>query len=222
MLVAPDKTWPHLVSLAVHELRTPATVVGGYLRLLLKDRAGPLSDDQRRLVEEADKSCGRISVLLAELSDLAHLELGDVSMARQPVDLAAVARRVVEEAPTGPEFAAVTFSDAGTAAEVPGDAARLRAALSAIVRCVQRELPTSSIIVQLQSRTNSTVVAVGTPENVSALVAADEAGPVFDELRGGMGMSLPLARRVIDRHGGRLAVLSDKPRAGVAIIFPTL
>jgi signal transduction histidine kinase len=222
MPVAPDKTWPRLVSLAVHELRTPATVVGGYLRLLLKDRAGPLSDDQRRLVEEADKSCGRISVLLAELSDLAHLELGDVSMARQPVDLAAVARQVVEEAPAGPELAAVTFFDAGTAAEVTGDAARLGAALSAIVRCVQRELPTSSIIVQLQSRSNSTVVAVGTPENVSALVATDEAGPVFDELRGGMGMSLPLARRVIERHGGRLAVLSDKPRTGVAIIFPTV
>ncbi|MGH3117468.1 MAG: histidine kinase dimerization/phospho-acceptor domain-containing protein, partial [Gaiellales bacterium] len=51
-MVSPaDATWPRLLSLAVHELRTPATVVGGYLRMVLKDRAGPLSEDQRRLLQ---------------------------------------------------------------------------------------------------------------------------------------------------------------------------
>jgi signal transduction histidine kinase len=219
--VATDETWPRLVSLAVHELRTPATVVAGYLRMLLKDRAGPLSDDQRRLVEEAEKSCGRISALLAEMSDLAHLELGDGPFVQQTVDLAALTRDVVQAAATGPDLAAVTLSDAGGPAEVSGDPGRLRAALSAIVRCVQRELPTaSSIVVRRQPRAGSTVLAVGAAENIAALADADEGGPVFDELRGGMGMSLPLARRVIERHGGRLIVLPDNPKAGVTVVLP--
>jgi len=219
--VAPDKTWPRLLSLAVHELRTPATVVAGYLRMLMKDRVGPLSDDQRRLVEEAEKSCGRISALLAEMSDLAHLELGDAPLAQQTVDLAAVLREVVEGAATGPDLAAVTASDMGGSAEVVGDAGRLRAALAAILRCVQRELPTSSVEVRLRSQSGSTIVAIGTPDGVSALArAADEGAPAFDELRGGMGMALPLARRVIERHGGRLAVLPDNPRAGAVVVLP--
>ena len=44
--------------------------------MLLKDRAGPLSDMQRQLLEEAEKSCGRLSALLDELSDLSQLESG--------------------------------------------------------------------------------------------------------------------------------------------------
>ena len=57
----PDPEWPRLLSLSVHELRTPMTVVAGYLRMLLKDRAGPVTDQQRRLLEEAEKSCGRLA-----------------------------------------------------------------------------------------------------------------------------------------------------------------
>jgi hypothetical protein len=66
MLEQPDPGWPRLLSLSVHEFRTPITVVAGYIRMLLKDRAGPVSDQQRRLLEEAEKSCARLSGLVAE------------------------------------------------------------------------------------------------------------------------------------------------------------
>ena len=61
--------WPKLLSLAVHEFRTPITVVAGYIRMVLKERAGPISDQQRKLLEEAEKSCGRLSALVTEMSD---------------------------------------------------------------------------------------------------------------------------------------------------------
>ena len=70
----PDPKWSRLLGLSVHEFRTPMTVVAGYIRMLLKDRAGPLSDQQRRLLEEAEKSCGRLTALLTEVSDLSNLE----------------------------------------------------------------------------------------------------------------------------------------------------
>ena len=39
-----DPLFPQAMSLAVHELRTPVTVVSGYLRMLLREQGGPLSD----------------------------------------------------------------------------------------------------------------------------------------------------------------------------------
>src|SRR5919106_5172615 len=81
---------PKLLSLTVHEFRTPVTVVAGYIRMLLKDRAGPLSDQQRRLLEEAEKSCGRLSGIIAEMSDLANLETGTGAFNRGSVDLPAL------------------------------------------------------------------------------------------------------------------------------------
>ena len=67
-----DPRWPKILSLTVHEFRTPMTVVAGYIRMLLKDRAGPLNDQQRRLLEEAEKSCARLTALVAEVSDTAR------------------------------------------------------------------------------------------------------------------------------------------------------
>src|SRR5262245_7992754 len=55
-----------LLSLAVHEFRTPASVVGGYLRMLQRDVDPPLGERQRKMVDEADKACGRIVALINE------------------------------------------------------------------------------------------------------------------------------------------------------------
>ena len=128
MMQAPDPTWPRLLSLAVHELRTPVSVVSGYLRMVLAERGGPVAEAQRRFLEEAEKSCRRIAELLTEMSDLAHIELGDAPFQRETVDLAALVREVVEGAGRGDDLARVTLQDNAAPAIVQGDPARLRAA----------------------------------------------------------------------------------------------
>src|SRR6476660_6987531 len=80
-------SYPQLLSLAVHELRTPASVVGGYLRMLQRDTESPLSERQRKMIDEAEKSCARLVGLIAELSDVSKLDSGQVRFARQPLDL---------------------------------------------------------------------------------------------------------------------------------------
>src|SRR5262245_64465814 len=85
-----DPRWPKLLSLTTHEFRTPMTVVAGYIRMLLKERAGPVPDQQRRLLEEAEKSCARLSALLGEVSELSALEGGTATFNRAAVDLNAV------------------------------------------------------------------------------------------------------------------------------------
>ena len=87
--MSPDtEVLPRLLSLAVHELRTPVTVVAGYLRMLLREQGGPLTDKQRKMLEEAERSCTRLDSLVAEMSDLGKLESGDAALARQDVDIA--------------------------------------------------------------------------------------------------------------------------------------
>src|SRR5688572_11038445 len=45
---------PRALSLAVHELRRPITVGAGYLRMLLREQAPPITGKQRKMLEEAD------------------------------------------------------------------------------------------------------------------------------------------------------------------------
>src|SRR5687767_363977 len=81
---------PRAMSLAVHELRSPVTVVGGYLRMLLREQGGPLTEKQRKMLEEAERSCGRLGTLVAEMSELGKLEGREVALARQDFDLDAL------------------------------------------------------------------------------------------------------------------------------------
>jgi signal transduction histidine kinase len=219
-----DANWPKLMSLAVHELRTPATVVAGYLRMLLTDRAGPLTDAQRKLMLEAEKSCGRLSQLLAEMSDLAHIEAGDAPLKRQKIDVASMLREVVDGLPAGPDLPSVTLRDDASPATVNGDPVRLRTALISLVSSVRRELPVAREIIVTRtassgSSTKATLVAIGEEGTVAQLQMSDGTGR-FDEWRGGMGLALPVARRIVEASGGRLIVLSDRPRAGVALTLP--
>src|SRR5688572_13741612 len=82
--------FPRAMSLAVHELRTPVTVVSGYLRMLLREQAGPISDKQRKMLEEADRSCARITALVSELSELGKLEGGELKISGPAFDLSAL------------------------------------------------------------------------------------------------------------------------------------
>ena len=99
---APEPKWSRILSLSVHEFRTPMTVVAGYIRMLLKERAGALNDQQRRLLEEAEKSCVRLSGLLTEMSDLSNLEAGTAPFNRSSIDLRPLLAEAIAALPETP------------------------------------------------------------------------------------------------------------------------
>jgi signal transduction histidine kinase len=215
-----------LLSLGSHELRSPLSAVAGYIRMLLQERAGPVSDDQRRLLQEADKSCGRLSSLLAEMSDLAKLEAGTAPFNTSTVQLSAVLSEAVRALPPSAEREpGVRLPDA-VAGQVQGDAVRLTAAFTAIFHALLRELVTArELAVRTRPHerdgTPSIHIAVGEPSVVDDLVQLDPSRLVaLDEWRGGTGFALPRARRIIDAHGGRL-LSPPESKAAALVILPS-
>jgi len=214
-----------LLSLTAHEFRSPLTVVSGYIRMLLKERAGPVSDQQRHLLEEAEKSCTRMSALLAEVSDLAHLEAGSAPFNRNTVDVLQLLREIVAEIPALPDRAVAIDVD-GEAGQVHGDAVRLKSALSSVLLALRRELVTSDRLAVRVDGSNGTEgprvrVTIGDADRIDELLAS---GPSvlapFDEWRGGNGLSLTNARRVIEAHAGGIWGVRDGGRAIATIYLP--
>lgn len=225
---ATDARWPKILSLAAHELRSPLSVAAGYVRMLLQQRAGPLSEGQQRLLEEAEKSCGRLSALLLELSDLAKLESGTAAFNRSTVSLERVLAEAIAALPPLPERDLRVRLDESPTRSVPGDATRLRSAFAAIFHALSRELvPAEDLVVRVAGSHEvgpSTVrVGMAGPSKIEVLMQLPiESFAPFDEWRGGTGLSLPTARRIIEAHGGRLLSPPDDSKASAAVFLPSI
>jgi signal transduction histidine kinase len=222
-----DPRWPRLLSLAVHEFRTPVTVVAGYIRMLLKDRAGPLNDMQRRLLEEAEKSCGRLSTLIADMSTLSTLEAGTAPFNHGSLDVAALlADTIASLDPLPDREVNITLQAIADHAPATGDGSRLKTALGAVISALRRELVTSTeLCVRLRqdgaAGRRMWRVAIADHEQIETVNGLDEAGlGTFDEWRGGCGLTLAIARRVIDAHGGRIWSPEENGKAGAVLVLP--
>ena len=226
-----DPKWPKLLSLSAHELRTPLSVVAGYVRMLLEERAGPLNDQQRQLLEKSQKSCGRLTEVLAEMSELSLLELGEVRFNRRPVSLHQILTDAVEALPALPSHTVTVTLDSESTALVNGDAVRLRTAFSSVLHALRRELVTSDeLVVRAEAReeagTPSVRIAIGERPRIEQLLRPEPRARVtFDEWRGGNGLGLPKARRIIEAHGGRVWNVADagepEAKASAIVVLPT-
>jgi signal transduction histidine kinase len=222
-----DAKWPRLLSLSVHEFRTPMTVVAGYIRMLLKDRAGPLTDQQRRLLEEAEKSCARLSGLLAEMSDLANLEAGTAPFNKSAVDVRGVLGDAIGSLPDIPDRPIeIRLTTAEGNTSVQGDPVRLKAAFASLLIAVRRELVTSTQLFVKEREGElrgqpALWIAIGDGEHIAELEnATADSLTTFDEWRGGCGLSLAVARRVVDGHGGAVWSPGQGTKAGAVVALP--
>jgi signal transduction histidine kinase len=219
-----------LINLAGHELRTPASVVIGYLRMLLAEHGGPLTDRQRRMLTEAEHSSQRMNRIIAEMSELSNLQAGTLALASQRLALAALLRDAVDG--IGPVEAAAGDMDASSGIDIRtpadeitivGDPARLRAAFSAVLRAMARERRDETPLVvdarvEPVGDTRLAVVRLGTEANLALL-----GGPrgEFDRWRGGLGLTLPIAQIVIEATGGQIwSPAGDVSHTATGIALP--
>jgi signal transduction histidine kinase len=223
-----DPQWPRLLSLSVHEFRTPVTVVAGYIRMLLKDRAGALNDQQRRLLEEAEKSCARLSSLLAEMSDLSNLEAGTGAFNRKSVDVEQLLKDAIAALPEVPDrnVDVELSTNGGHGSAIDGDPVRLKSAFTSVLNALRREIVTSDrlFVRQRTRRQDGRIVswiAFGDADHIDALETADPASlQTFDEWRGGCGLSLAIARRVFAAHEGVIWSPNPDARTGAVVMLP--
>ena len=212
------------MSLVAHELRSPGAVVAGYLRLLARNTAPGLSEPERKMIDEANKACGRLLYIAQELSELAELAGEDSARGRAPVPIFTLCGEVVQSAAAAGAAVSFAMGEDGKSACVEGHAARLRQALGLLVAVIGRERGTTAMTVTgaisqaAPSRALLVFGAAADAADLNAVVSGSSAA--FDPWRGGTGLSLPIACRIIEAHRGSLWALPGGSRGACALALP--
>lgn len=218
-----------------HELATPMTPVVGYLRLLLNEELGPLTQMQRKCLESVDSSIGRLRQVVDTLLDVSSLETGRMHFYERDYDFLEVASRAVAEARPRFDDKGIVMYEEPTGASLParGDPDKLHRALAHVLDNAVKFTPAGG---QVAVAVRAEREGEGGSTYYSFMVADSGPGVRPDEMdyivepfyqvdgsstrsHGGVGLGLAFARHVSRVLGGGVAITSP-PREDVAEMRP--
>jgi len=198
-----------VLSLVSHDLRSPLTVVRGYLDIL--DR--PIDDDRKKTaIDSARRASERMEGLLDDLLHATRAERVFAPRVMRPVDLPALVAGVAASLQIGAEQTIVTALEPGVT--VLGDPVRLEQAVTNLIgNAIKHGPPDGEVRVGVRTNNARVVVSV---EDDGPGIAEDQRETVFERgARGeaaqgtpGMGLGLYIVRVVAEAHGG-LAYVDD-------------
>jgi GAF domain-containing protein/DNA-binding response OmpR family regulator/HAMP domain-containing protein len=85
------------ISTVSHELRTPMTSIKGYTDLLVSERVGALSEQQRHFVRVIKNNADRLTALVNDILDISHIETGRMKLQIEPLDMVRLINDVIDE-----------------------------------------------------------------------------------------------------------------------------
>lgn len=222
-LLAINKAKDEFVSLASHQLRTPATSVKQYVGLLMQGYIGDVTPEQQDFLAKAYESNERQLKIINQLLYVARIDAGKVRLEPDMCNLSKLLTDIVEEQ-------RLTFKEQGheiglvmptMSVTVPADERLLRMAIENLIDNASKYSPAGKpIMVSLRKDKHRVEIAVrdrgvGIPKELQASLF-QKFSRVENPLSiaaGGSGLGLYWAKKVIDLHRGQLG-LASKPRQG--------
>lgn len=91
-----DHAKDEFISMVSHELRTPLTAIYGSLSLLSNNKAGSLTEQQKKMVDISYRNTDRLLGLVNDILDIAKLESGLIELNDAEIDLYTLLKKSVE------------------------------------------------------------------------------------------------------------------------------
>ncbi len=203
------------VSTVTHELRLPMTSIKGYTDLLRGGMVGPVTDQQKGLLETVHNNVDWMNSLISDLGDISKLDMGRLKVDMDLVDVAAAVQQAVNGIRPQAEAKGQTLT-----ANIPAlpkaraDAARLTQIASCLLANAHRYTPANGGIT-VSAETNDKTIRISVADTGIGIADNDRAklftpffrseDPAVREHKG-WGLALHLAKRLAELFGGELGV----------------
>lgn len=237
LIVAKDVTRLHqlelmrrdFVSNVSHEMRTPLTVISGYLETLV-DNADDLPAKWQRAIKTMATQALRMETLIADLILLSRIETGEQEDTNTPTDINTLIGQICQDARTlSGDRQHEILVNATASKMLKGDESQLRSAFSNLVFNAVKYTPAQGRITvswytdadggHLSVKDTGTGIdQVHIPRLTERFYRAD---PSRHKDTGGTGLGLAIVKHVLINHDGHLEIRS-KPGKGSEFVchFP--
>ena len=203
-----------------HELRTPLNAIIGFAEVLREEISGELNEDQIADVEEVLTASEHLLLLVNDVLDVAKIEAGSMELELSEVAIpellhAAVSMYSERAARGGVELTLRTEPKEIT---IFADSRRIRQVVFNLVSNAVKFTPREGRI-DVSARLDDGQVEIAVADTGPG-IASEDLETIFEEFKQAMdgkraegtGLGLPLSRRLVELHRGRLWVESELGR----------
>lgn len=200
------------VSIASHQLRTPATAVKQYLGMLLEGYRGELTDEQRAFITTAYNSNERQLKIVDDLLRVARLDAGHVILHRTPTNINELLQSIIRDQQDTflNRHQMVHFSPTHPAYDLNIDADNMRMVFENILDNAGKYSPEeTSVYVTISVNKQGTTIAIkdqgigiSEADSHKLFQKFSRADSSFRRAPNGSGLGLYWAQEIVKLHGG--------------------
>ncbi len=217
-----------LLSLASHQLRTPATGVKQYVGMVLQGFAGSITDTQEDMLQKAYASNERQLRVINDILHLAKLDMGRIVLAKKSFNLSTLVLDVIDEQAQEIEKAGLAVTKKiSKQAPIYADEHMLRMVIENLLsNAIKYTHPGGKIDVSMHRKNNEYYITIS---DTGVGVSRDDISELFRQfsriqnershLVTGTGVGLYLAKHLAQLHGGDIAVESELGKGSSFTIY---
>ncbi|MEO5970225.1 MAG: HAMP domain-containing sensor histidine kinase, partial [Bdellovibrionia bacterium] len=219
-----------LFSTLSHEIRTPLTSISGYIKLLLGEGAGHLSEIQKDYLGIVDKNVDRLTELINEILDYQVMESGKIPLTKRILHLGPVLKECCDTF-------SLLASQKGLSLEfvlpqkirpVFGDRSRLVQIFMNLISNAIKFTQVGSIKVEVSDGRGGILVVI---KDTGVGLTSSEKTKLFKKFfradsglsnpERGTGLGLVITQGLVKSHGGKISVKSEKGKGtSFSVVLP--
>ena len=210
-----------------YEFRTPLTSIGGFAELLQSGVAGELTPQAQEYVAAILTAVERLRAQIESVLDLTQSEAGLLPIQSEEIELLPFVTRIVREREDAIDTKGLTLDLRGdkSAGKIMADSRQLGRAIGNLLDNAIRATPAGGrILVALTRRKSGVRIVISDngegmkPSELARALDGHRLGTDGKVEARRAGLGLPLARQLIEAHGGKLEMQSEKGAGTTATI----
>lgn len=230
-LVELNRSKDEFISIASHQLRTPATAVKQYLGMLLEGFVGELEAKQQAMLKKAYENNERQLRIVSDLLKVAQVDAGQIMLRKESVDLHSLLEDVIRDlgGVLNSRQQTVVFYPATEVPEVNIDLGSIRMVFENLIDNASKYSEEGTQI-NVSVRHDDTVATVAISDEGVGIIEADR-NRLFEKFSrldnslstkvGGTGLGLYWAKKIVNLHNGSLIYAPNVPKGSIfSVVLP--